>query len=264
VGQAKRAHRVKSTAPTGKWQEGAVVFALVLAPFALAFILVAGGLLATAGWQTARGVSVAFPTRATIQLYGLLAYVAASWIVVAAAWRWSSRRGLFDEVFGFRRLTLSAVMSGLAAFAVILYGVPVATRFLSDLTGGSGPPIRINFDDPRSISIYVLLFVVTTPLTEEILYRGLLVAWLRCAGWNDLTVAVVGSVLFGANHALPLGPVWAVAMTGLGAILYALRLRFASLTPGWLAHVLFNAQPFLIYPLTVWIAPAWLPGHLAG
>ena len=49
----------------------------------------------------------------------------------------------------------------------------------------------------------------------------------------------------------------------LGAILFALRLRYESLTPAWLAHFLFNAQPFLIYPLITWLPPALLPGHLS-
>ena len=41
----------------------------------------------------------------------------------------------------------------------------------------------------------------------------------------------------------------------LGVILFALRLRYDSLTPGWLAHFLFNAQ-LVIHPLIAWIAPA--------
>jgi hypothetical protein len=49
----------------------------------------------------------------------------------------------------------------------------------------------------------------------------------------------------------------------LGAILFALRLRYESLSPAWLTHFLFNAQPFLIYPLLSRLAPALLPGHLS-
>ena len=52
-------------------------------------------------------------------------------------------------------------------------------------------------------------------------------------------------------------------MVGFGAILFALRLRYDSLTPAWLAHVLFNAQPFLIFPLISRFAPGLLPGSLS-
>ena len=75
---------------------------------------------------------------------------------------------------------------------------------------------------------------------------------------------LVGSLIFGANHVIPLGLVWGAAMAVvLGAILFALRLRYQSLTPGWLAHFLFNAQPFLIYPLLTRLAPGLLSGHLS-
>ena len=130
------------------------------------------------------------------------------------------------------------------------------------MTGGRGPEVRINFHDTRSVAIYVLLFVITAPISEEILYRGLLVAWLRRVGWGDSLIWLMGSLIFGANHWIPLGFVWAVAMVGLGALLYLIRLRYDSLTPGLLAHFLFNAHPFLIYPL-VGLVPTWLPGHLS-
>ena len=137
------------------------------------------------------------------------------------------------------------------------------TQWLSHETIGRGPEVRIDFHDPQSVAIYVLLFVVTTPVTEEILYRGLLVAWLRRIGWKASAIWLVGSVIFAANHAIPLGSVWAAAMVGLGAILFALRLRYESLAHAWLAHFLFNAQPFLILPLITWLASALLPGHLS-
>lgn len=236
---------------------------MVLAPMAMAVILFTIGVFALAGWQIVRGVTVELPPRPNIQLYGLLAYAAASWIVVAAAWLWSSRRGLSGQVFLFRQLTCPSLAASLIGFVIALYAIPIMAQWLSHVTGGRGPEVRIDFHDPQSVAIYVLLFVVTTPVSEEILYRGLLVAWLRRIGWRDSTIWLVGSVIFAANHAIPLGLVWAAAMVGLGAILFALRLRYESLAHAWLAHFLFNAQPFLILPLITWLAPALLPGHLS-
>jgi hypothetical protein len=40
-----------------------------------------------------------------------------------------------------------------------------------------------------------------------------------------------------------------------GAMLFGLRLWRRSLTPGLLAHFLFNAQ-LVIHPLILWLAPA--------
>ena len=210
-----------------------------------------------------RGVAVELPTRENLQLYGLLAYAVGSWIAVAAAWLWSSRRELSRDVFIFRRLTWRALAASAGGFVVAMYGVPFMTHWLSHLTGGWGPGVRIDFHDWQSVTTYFLLFVVTTPVCEEILYRGLLVAWLRRVGWGDPAILLVGSLVFGANHVIPLGFVWGAAMVVvLGSILFALRLRYESLTPAWLAHFLFNAQPFLIYPLINWLAPGLLPGHL--
>jgi membrane protease YdiL (CAAX protease family) len=68
---------------------------------------------------------------------------------------------------------------------------------------------------------------------------------------------VLGSLIFAANHVIPLGLVWGVAMILLGAVTYALRLRYESLSPAWLAHTLFNAQLTLSYPLIAWFALAF-------
>jgi membrane protease YdiL (CAAX protease family) len=141
-------------------------------------------------------------------------------------------------------------------FVIAMFGVPIVTHWLTLVTGSRSQDVRIDFHDSYSVAIVVFLFVVTTPVSEEILYRGLLVAWLRRVGWRNSAILLVGSLIFGANHIIPLGFVWGAAMVGLGAILFAMRLRFESLTPAWLAHFLFNAQLTLSYPLIAWLAPA--------
>jgi membrane protease YdiL (CAAX protease family) len=244
------------------WREGVAVLTMVLAPVGLAIVLVVTGVLLLVGWQFARGMPATLPTIAELRYFGLLAYVAVSWTDVAAAWLWSSRRGWRDEVFRFRGLTWPALATAVVCFAIAMYGAPIMTQGLSRVTGGHGPA-SIDLHDARFVVIYVLLFAITSPLCEEILYRGLLVAWLRRIGWRDPAIWCVGSLLFGLNHAIPLGLVWATVMVLFGAILFAIRLRFDSLSPAWLTHFLFNAQPLVIYPLIAWLAPALLPGRLA-
>lgn len=97
---------------------------------------------------------------------------------------------------------------------------------------------------------------MTTPVTEEILYRGLLVSWLRRIGWRDSSIVAFGTLIFAANHIIPLGLVWGTAMILLGLVTYALRLRYESLSPAWLAHMLFNAQLVLSYPVSAWLMRA--------
>lgn len=246
----------------GGRRESIFVLAMVLAPVGLAVILIATSVLAIAVWEIARGSSVQIPTRANLQLYGLLAYVLVSWMDVAVVWFWSSHQGLRRDVFMFRRLTFPALGLSILGFAIAMYGAPIMTHWLSHVAGGRGPGVRINFHDAQSVAIYVLLFMVTAPMCEEILYRGLLVVWLRRVGWGDPAIWLVGSLIFGANHMIPLGYVWSVVMVVFGGLLFAMRLRYNSLTPGWLTHFLFNAQPFLAYPLIAWFAPQLLPGGL--
>jgi membrane protease YdiL (CAAX protease family) len=246
----------------GGWRDGALVLTMVLAPVGLAIVMVATGVLVLAGWQMARGLPVALPASANLRLFGMLAYVAASWLDVAAVWRWSSRRGLHRDVFVFRRPTWPALAAAIAGFVIAAYGAPLLTHWLSRVTGGHGPA-AFDFHDAQTVAIYLLLFVVTAPVCEEILYRGLLVAWLRRMGWRDFAIGFTGSLIFGLTHAIPLGLVWAAVMVMFGAILFTLRLRYGSLVPAWLTHVLFNAQPLLLYPLIGWLEPALLPGRLA-
>jgi membrane protease YdiL (CAAX protease family) len=252
-----------SPAILGGWGDGILVLAMVLAPIGLAIILTATIVFAIAGWQALRSVAVELPTKANLQLYGMLSYAVGSWIDVAAVWLWSSRRGLRKDVFIFRRLTWSSVTASVAGFVITLYGAPIMLHWLVHVTGGQGSGVRIDFHDIKSIAAYFVLFVVTTPVSEEILYRGLLVVWLRRVGWRDPVILLVGSLIFGANHVLPLGFAFGAVMVAVGSIWFALRLRYDSLSPAWLSHFLFNAQPFLILPLIIWLAPALHPGYLS-
>ena len=169
-------------AATGSWCEGVTVLVMVLAPIGLAAILMAIGLSVIAIWQIVHGTPVNLPTPTNIRLYGFLSYAVASWIAVAVVWLWSSRRGLSGGVFLFRRLTWPALTAAIAGFVIAMYGVPVVTRWLSSVAGDRSQVVRIDGHDPQSVAILVFLFVLTAPVSEEVLYRGLLVAWLRRVG----------------------------------------------------------------------------------
>jgi membrane protease YdiL (CAAX protease family) len=261
---AKSSGNIVLRAANEGWRESILVVLMVLAPVGLAVIVMAIGLSTRAAWQIAHGVSVELPTPANIRLYGLLSYAIGSWIAVALAWLWSKRREMRRDVFIFRRLTWSASIASVVGFVIAMFGIPILTHWLTHVTGGRSQAVRIDFHDLRSVAIVVFLFVITTPVSEEVLYRGLLVAWLRRASWRDSIILLVGSLIFGANHIISLGSfVWGVAMVGLGAILFALRLRHESLSPAWLAHALFNVQLILSYPLIAWLVPALRPGYFS-
>jgi membrane protease YdiL (CAAX protease family) len=144
-------------------------------------------------------------------------------------------------------------------FLIATYAVPFVTNWLSQVTAGHSHGVRFDLHDVKAVAIIVFLFVITTPVSEEILYRGLLVAWLRRVGWTDSAIWLVGSLIFAANHIISLGFLWSAAMVVLGAILFGLRLRYESLTPAWLTHILFNAHLILPWPLSPWGHPRCIP-----
>lgn len=237
--------------PARGWHDSVLVVVIVLLPVPLASILFAAGVFSIVGWH--RLYHQPFQISAKASMISVLSlYAVISWIAVAMAWRWSSRRGFSRDIFIFHRPTWLDVAAGLAGFAVAMVGVPLLTRWLSQATGGPGPVLPL--DDAASLATYILCVVVTAPVCEEILYRGLLVAWFDRVDWPAPVIWLVGSLLFGASHLLVTGLVWSAAMVLFGAMLFGLRLWRRSLTPGWLAHFLFNAQ-LVIHPLISWLAP---------
>ena len=238
--------------PAGGWHDSVLVVVMVLLPVPLASILFAAGVFSIVGWH--RLYHQPFQISAKASMISVLSlYAVISWIAVAMAWRWSSRQGFSRDIFIFHRPTWLDVAAGLTGFVAAMVGVPLLTRWLSQATGGHGPALPL--DDAASLATYILCVVVTAPVCEEILYRGLLVAWFGRVGWPAPVIWLVGSLLFGASHLLFTGLIWSAAMVLFGAMLFGLRLWRRSLTPGWLAHFLFNAQ-LVIHPLISWLAPA--------
>jgi membrane protease YdiL (CAAX protease family) len=243
-------NRFDSATPARGWSESVLVFVLVFLPVPLASILFAVGVFSMVGWHWLYNQPFQISAKATM-ISVMSLYAVISWIDVVAVWRWSSRRGFLRDVFIFRRPSWSDVAVGLAGFAIAMFGVPLLTRWLSHAIGGHGPVLPL--DDAASLAAYILCVVVTAPVCEEILYRGLLVAWLSRVGWRTPMIWLVGSLIFGASHLLFTGFVWSAVMVLFGAMVFGLRLWRGSLTPGWLAHFLFNAQ-LVIHPLFAWLA----------
>ncbi len=240
-------------------RESVVVFVIAALPVILTSVLITIGVLLVIGWQRLQGQDPRLPTNAHIRTSGLLLYSAISWIEVAYIWLWASRRGLSREIFAFRRPMGADIAAGIMGFLIAMYGVWPLTRWLIQLTHSRGPGVRVDLHDIPSLALYLLCFVATAPICEEILYRGLLVARLRRVGWPTAAIWLIGSLVFGGAHLIYLGYVWSIVMVPFGAMLFGLRLWRRSLTPGWIVHFLFNAQPLLAIPLISRLAPALLP-----
>lgn len=82
----------------------------------------------------------------------------------------------------------------------------------------------------------ILATVVLAPITEEVIFRGLIFSRLERAmpGW---LAAVLSALAFGLCHGQP---VWMAYAFVLGLVFASLRLRTGSILPSMLAHFIFN------------------------
>jgi membrane protease YdiL (CAAX protease family) len=140
----------------------------------------------------------------------------------------------------------AAVVLGLALQLPLVELMNVLTDLVPSLAHDAATDARIRevtrIDGAlRAISV-PLAVVVVPPLTEELLFRGLMLGRLAPAMPRSAAVVVV-AVLFGAFHLDPLALVYA---TLVGLLLGALTLRGGTILPSIAVHAGFNALPILV------------------
>lgn len=155
-------------------------------------------------------------------------------------------------VLGFRtvpRRWILAAVAGVAA--ILLYDVAAASIIDPDgvKDAQAGDAIADYLDDAPANDFLLLLVMAAgvAPLGEEMLFRGLIFAWLsRWTGW--IPAALLTALLFALGH-LAGGTLHGVASFGAGLVLAVLYRASGSLWPAILAHGLNN---------TIAIALLWL------
>ena len=178
--------------------------------------------------------------------WGLLLQLAlANAVLAAAALVVAARRGW--SVFRFKplsRRSLALCTAGGAAGGISL------ALLLTKLSEATGWPLHgVNEElmgvgdlPPAGLLILAMVAAGTTPLIEEVIFRGLLFQWLR-GRLGPLGAAVVSAVLFGGLHWPSGQAVWA-GVVGLAlALLYH---RLGSLWAAVAAHAGNNALAILL------------------
>jgi membrane protease YdiL (CAAX protease family) len=170
--------------------------------------------------------------------------------------RLSRAHGLgFAEVLGCRnplwpRHLGVGLLAGLA-FLPAAYGLQALVSGLFRMLGFDVPiqnavELLLSAGRAGRAGIYVAAGI-GAPVAEEILFRGVVFAAIRDAGWPRL--ALMGSaLLFGAVH-FNLGAL--VPLTGFGMLLALVYDRTGSLLAPIAAHMVFNAAPFVMLLLGV-------------
>jgi membrane protease YdiL (CAAX protease family) len=112
----------------------------------------------------------------------------------------------------------------------------------------------LGYQDWTSHLAKVLAIAVITPIGEEIIFRGIILRWLR-RSYGRLAAVAVSSLLFATAH-LSLRMFLTVLLLGIAFGWIADRARTVLPTIG--AHAAYNAVPFL-FPPQVADVPGWAP-----
>jgi membrane protease YdiL (CAAX protease family) len=169
---------------------------------------------------------------------GLINVVALGGVI---AWGVNRTGAPSRQIFNFKwpgGWVLTGIVFAMLGAAIVLseadnlfrrvFSVPeVLVNLFRDLTGGRG-----------GIWSSVVTIVIIAPVTEELLFRGLILRGLlqRYRPWRAIALS---AALFGLAHANP----WQMASaTSLGLIFGWWYWRSGSLVPGLVGHALLNAQ----------------------
>jgi membrane protease YdiL (CAAX protease family) len=177
-----------------------------------------------------------------------LVYSAACWIDVSLLWTWARRRGLSAKIFAFHRPsgTDYLVAFGGVVLVFFLYQ-PIA--WLTGLFGFSMQGMRFDVRDPIVLSSVCIWAIISAPICEEILFRGLAVKALRSSGFGGVTIWLIPTAAFAAIHLPYFGVAGMIYIFAWSCVVTAIRLWRKSLTPGLILHVCNNIIAYLVIPL---------------
>jgi CAAX protease family protein len=181
-----------------------------------------------------------------------LIYATTCWIAVGATYLWSRRRGIVGEVFAFRRPSGMDWFVALAGTVFGLFAIYPFSQWVAHHLFGAGIH-GMGFDphQPWTLTLVVFWAAVSAPFCEEVLFRGLAVAYLRARHWPAWAIGVAVTLGFAAIH-FPYFGMGGVSLIVLwGGMLVAIRLWRDQLTPGWMIHVSNNIVAFVVIPLLI-------------
>jgi uncharacterized protein len=146
------------------------------------------------------------------------------------------------------KVLLAAAASGIG-LTVLISAAAVLLRWL----GIDVVPLPRSDILPRNaaqLTFALVLIAILGPLAEELIFRGLLLDWLK-AKINVWAAALILSVIFALlhNNGFRLGAIGALAFGVrmiLGLASSAFAIRFSSLRPSFVMHATFNGAACLI------------------
>jgi membrane protease YdiL (CAAX protease family) len=154
---------------------------------------------------------------------------------------WQGLRSRFAAVEG--KVVLASAAGAVAVIVFMLAAAEILTSLGIKITGT--PNSGVTASDLRQLPISILFIVIVGPFAEELMFRGLLLDWLKqkIAAWQAM---VLISLLFAAlhNHGFGNGVAGWLSLVDrflLGMAASFLALRYKSLRPCFILHAVNNA-----------------------
>lgn len=172
-------------------------------------------------------------------LYGLASIVTVGGLyVLLSSDEWAA-------VFRLSRPSGTELGWAVVAFAIGL-GVYAMTSRVSAALGYELQGLSYSLSDPTTLAIIILGAVIIAPITEEILYRGLVLGVLLSRGLGVVSAVVIMTVIFALIHLPNFGVAGTLFISVWGLLPALLRLRFDNLSGAITMHGLNNVFTYLV------------------
>lgn len=148
-------------------------------------------------------------------------------------------------VFRLSRPSGTELGWALVGFVVGL-GVYQVTSRVSAALGYELQGLSYSLSDPTTLVIMILGAVIIAPITEEILYRGLVLGILLSRGLSIVSAVVIMTVLFALIHLRNFGVAGTLLISVWGVLPAILRLRFDNLSGAITMHGLNNVYTYFV------------------
>lgn len=172
---------------------------------------------------------------------GLACYLCIRHGITPAAFgvRWNGLLGVLAQLL-WSSVAVAGVYAYLAVSAIV---ISVLVLLVPELMGDIRERIDVLKSMPVGRTGLTILLLLPVAAHEEIIFRGLLLPYLRRLTGHWWVAVLISSAIFGALH-LPQGVLGALQITGIGAVLGLIFVWSRSLLAVTVAHFIFNFVQF--------------------
>ena len=175
-----------------------------------------------------------------------LTYAISNWITLLFLFIILKKDNLLKKVFLFSKLNTEQFILAIITFLIGIFGIYPITNLISSSLGV--PMEGMGYQITNFLEFIIVFFfaVLTAPFVEEVLFRGLGIGYLLSKGFSPVASGGIAIIVFVLIHIPYFGIGGAIFIAVWGILPTYLRLKYNSLTPGWLMHVFNNIFAYII------------------